>query len=283
MSEIPEIVDPRTGELMDTDSVPGLASVAALHDEQIYQLSAVVSQIQEADDSSATAGASGPYVWHTLSTQDAEKLWEALADWVGWVRGRYPLARQVPLCWWRHPELVEELTALWLAWREAYTEKNAPLTAAADWHGRWLPEFLRRVGAGGWNIACEGEHKERIKTLYDARRVDDESAFMAAVAQDLAERNEPRPDAGAAAKPDKEQKERTAMNDSTMQDALASGEARMLGDLPGAPVSYTDTYWVRGEDGRWAAIEDEETLAFLADAQRRMRLADEAVARTEES
>ena len=96
MNEIPEIVDPRTGELMDTDSVPGLASVAALHDEQIYQLSAVVAQIQEADDSSVTAGASGPYVWHTLSTQDAEKLWEALADWVGWVRGRYPLARQVP-------------------------------------------------------------------------------------------------------------------------------------------------------------------------------------------
>ena len=193
MNEIPEIVDPRTGELMDTDSVPGLASVAALHDEQIYQLSAVVAQLQEADESSATTRSSGPYVWHTLSTDDAEKLWEALADWVGWLRGRYPLARQVPLCWWRHPELVEELTALWLAWREAYTEKGAPLTAAADWHGRWLPEFLRRVGAGGWNIACEGEHKERIKTLYDARRVDDESAFIDAVAQDLAERSEPRP------------------------------------------------------------------------------------------
>ena len=281
MNEIPKIVDPRTGELMDTDSVPGLASVAALHDDQIYQLSAVVAQLQEEEDSSATADLSGPYVWRTLSTHDAEKLWEALADWVGWLRGRYPLARQVPLCWWRHPELVEELTALWLAWREAYTEKGAPLTAAADWHGRWLPEFLRRVGAGGWNIACEGEHKERIKSLYDARRVNDESAFVDAVAQDLADRAESRPGAEAAAKSDKEQKERTTMDDNTMQDALASGEARMLGDLPGSPVSYADTYWVR-DDGGWAAIEDAETIAFLADAHRRMRLADEAVARTEE-
>ena len=279
MNEIPEIVDPRTGELMDTDSVPGLASVAALHDEQIYQLSAVVAQIQEADDSSVTAGASGPHVWHTLSTPDAEKLWEALADWVGWVRGRYPLARQVPLCWWRHPELVEERTALWLAWREAYTEKGAPLTAAADWHGRWLPEFLRRVGAGGWNIACEGEHKERIKTLYDARRVDDESAFIDFVGH--ADFQGPAPGVAVAGHHN-EQEERTGMDDTTMQAVLASGEARTVGDLPGSPVAYADTYWVRGDDGGWMAIEDAETVAFLADAERRMRLADEAVARTEE-
>ena len=281
MNEIPEIVDPRTGELMDTDSVPGLAAVAALHDEQIYQLSAVVAQIQEADDSSVTAGASGPHAWHTLSTQDAEKLWEALADWVGWLRGRYPLARQVPLCWWRHPELVEELTALWLAWREAYTEKGAPLTAAADWHGRWLPEFLRRVGAGGWNIACEGEHKERIKTLYDARRVDDESAFVDFVGHVHAERLGPDSGPEAAAGLHAQHKEKT-VDDTTVGAALASGEARTLGDLPGSPIVCADTYWVRGDNGDWVAIEDDETVSFLADAERRMRLADEAVARTEQ-
>ena len=95
-----------------------------------------------------------------------------LADWVGWLRGRYPLAHRIPLCWWRHPELVEELTALWLAWRDAYVEKGAPLTAGADWHGRWLPEFLRRIGAGGWNLACEGDHRP-VESLYDDRQVDD--------------------------------------------------------------------------------------------------------------
>jgi hypothetical protein len=280
VNEIPEIVDPRTGQLMDTDSVPGLAAVAALHDEQIYQLSAFVAQIQGADGSSVEAGSCGPYVWHTLSATDAAKLWEALADWVGWVRGRYPLARQIPLCWWRHPELVEELTALWLAWREAYTEKGAPLTAAADWHGRWLPEFLRRVGAGGWNIACEGEHKERIKTLYDDRRVDDESAFVDFVGR--ADSQVPARGAVAAAGHYNEQKERQDMDDTTMQAALASGEARTLGDLPGSPVAYADAYWVRGDDGGWVAIGDAETVSFLADAERRMRLADEAVARAEE-
>jgi hypothetical protein len=283
VNEIPEIVDPRTGELMDTDSVPGLATVAALHDEQIYQLSAAVAQIQEADDSPVGAGVSGPYVWHTLSATDGAKLWEALADWVGWLRGRYPLARQIPLCWWRHPELVEELTALWLAWREAYTEKGASLTAAADWHGRWLPEFLRRVGAGGWNIACEGEHKERIKTLYDGRRVDDEEAFVDFVGHDHAERLGSDLGAVAATGEHDEQKERQDMDDTTLQAALASGEARTLGDLPGSPVAYADAYWVPEDDGAWVAIEDAETVSYLADAERRMRLADEAVAWAEES
>ena len=278
MTEIPEILDPRTGELMDTDSVPGLATVAQLHDEQICQLSSIVEQLQ--DDSGGPLGSTGPYVWHTLAPADAEKLWSALADWVGWLRGRYPLARQVPLCWWRHPELVEELTALWLAWREAYTEKGAPLTAAADWHGRWLPEVLRRVGAGGWNIACEGEHKERIKSLYDDRRVDDELAFRESLRGEAAQWDQPM---GGSAREGKDQGRNgeAAMDDETMRTALETGDARAVGELADSPVAYSDTYWVPGEDG-WVEVVDPDTIAFLSDADRRMRLADEALARIDE-
>ena len=266
-----EILDPQTGELMDTDSVPGLAGVAALHDDQIYRLSALVAQIQEADDASAS-GRAGPFVWSTLDAHSASTLWQDLADWVGWLRGRYPLARQVPLCWWRHPELVEELTALWLAWREGYVEKGASLTTPADWHGRWLPEFLRRVGAGGWNIACEGEHKERVAGLYDERSVDDTDAFQEYVAADVTRRRITVT----------EEKEKAMIDDQAMQDALASEAARLLGDLPDSPVAFRDVYWVRGDEG-WVQIEDEDTIAFLADADRRLRLADQAVDRSTDS
>ena len=42
-----DIVDPRTGELMDTDSVPGLAEVAALHAEHLEALTDAVEQLTE--------------------------------------------------------------------------------------------------------------------------------------------------------------------------------------------------------------------------------------------
>jgi hypothetical protein len=270
-----DIFDPATGEVMDTDSVPGLAGVAVLHDDQIYRLAAAVSELQDAATSTSGGGADGPVVWKDLDDVTAAKTWRALADWVAWLRGRYPLARQVPPCWWRHPELVEETTALWLAWKDAYLEKGAPLTAAADWHGRWLPEYLRRIGAGGWNIACEGEHKERVAALYDARGVDNLVDFERFVDED-AENRRTKADAAPT-------KEEVAVDHNTMKAALESGDARRIGDLPDSPVAYRGDYWVPAEDGEWARVGDEDIVAFLDDALARMQMADEAVARTQES
>ena len=50
-----------------------------------------------------------------------------LRAWVAWIRHRYPLAKRVPACWAEHPEVVEELTALWLAWQQAYEDRRASL------------------------------------------------------------------------------------------------------------------------------------------------------------
>src|SRR5690349_12795256 len=56
------------------------------------------------------------WCWRTLGEEGQTELWRQLTEWVVWLRGRYPLARKIPGCWADHPELVEELTALWLAW-----------------------------------------------------------------------------------------------------------------------------------------------------------------------
>lgn len=263
-----DIVDPRTGELLDTDSVPGLAQVAGLHSEQLRQLQSEIQGLREPtlDDSGPTA-----FAWNSLGAHQAETLWLQLAEWVGWLRGRYPLARQVPACWWRHPELVEELTALWLAWREAYVEKSAPLTAAADWHDRWLPGFLRRIGAGGWNLACEGEHKDRLPSLYDERPVDDEDAFGAHVRRDVSRRR-----AALFKTATSEEDAVDQMSDAQMQEALTNGEAVQVGSMPGAPVRIGDVYWAPSDDG-WTRVENAGTLQFLADAERRLQLADRAI------
>ena len=75
------------------------------------------------------------------------------------------------------------------------------------------------------------------------------------------------------------------LTDDLMQEAIASGTAQRLGDSPDSPdspVSYNERYWMPGDDG-WVAVENEDTVAFLRDAERRMQLADEAVRRAEES
>jgi hypothetical protein len=166
--------------------------------------------------------------------------------------------------------LVEQLTALWLAWRDAYVEKGAPLSGGADWHGRWLPEFLRRIGAGGWNLACEGEHRPLVDSLYDGRQVDDAHEFT-----HMTHGRESTADDMHANEEEKE------MQQTVLEAKVAAGEATRLGQLPDSPIAYRGRYWIPDGD-RWVAVGSEQTVAFLADAERRLRLADEAV-RTEQT
>ncbi len=91
---------------------------------------------------------------------------DQLDSWTAWLRHRYPLARKIPGCWAQHPELVEELTALWLAWQGAYQQPDAPLTAAADWHDRWLPGVLHRLEHGPFALDCSETHAARRPAAY---------------------------------------------------------------------------------------------------------------------
>lgn len=112
------------------------------------------------------AGVPMAWCWRTLGQHGTTELWKQLTDWVDWIRSRYPLARKVPPCWAEHPELVEELTALWLAWQQAYENRDAQLTAAADWHDRWLPGVLHRLEHGPFALDCATEHHPRPATAY---------------------------------------------------------------------------------------------------------------------
>lgn len=121
----------------------------------------------------ASQSAVGPnggtgWCWRDIGPEASESLWRELTDWVGWVRCRYPLARRIPGCWAQHPEVVEELTALWLAWCAAYTERDASLTGAIDWHDRWLPGLLGRLEHGVFALDCSRQHVDRPESAYAA-------------------------------------------------------------------------------------------------------------------
>ncbi len=62
---------------------------------------------------------------------------------------QYPgyLTDQIRPCWPNHPEARWELAWLYQLWSAAYLNKRAAPKDAADWHDRWAPGVIRRLGA----------------------------------------------------------------------------------------------------------------------------------------
>jgi hypothetical protein len=95
----------------------------------------------------APIGPPTPIVWSAYSEAEQELLLEDLEVWVTWLVERYRLDhRIVPPCWTQHPELIEELSALQLAWQGAYSSSAVP-DAPLNWHERYAGARLR---IGDW-------------------------------------------------------------------------------------------------------------------------------------
>lgn len=126
----------------------------------------LLARLDELNDTGANRDAPRSWCWRSIGPQAEEELWAQLRDWVNWLRRRYPLAKRIPACWSDHPEVVEELTALWLAWQHAYADANAPLSAPVEWHDHWLPGLLHRLEHGPHALNCSAEHTPRPSSAY---------------------------------------------------------------------------------------------------------------------
>ena len=86
-----------------------------------------------------------PFIWSSLSPRDTQLYLEDLDLWVGWLVERYRLDRRtVPECWRLHSELIEELSALHLAWQGSFAltaNHDAPLV----WHEHFAHACRRIV------------------------------------------------------------------------------------------------------------------------------------------
>jgi hypothetical protein len=100
--------------------------------------------------------------WHTMTDEQRQAEWSALVAWVIWIHDLYELSREerLPLCWPRHPGLVEEVRSL-KAWRQAIYDTpdaaGAPHTARS-WHG----ELRQTIAAAAtfWAPACRAGHTD---------------------------------------------------------------------------------------------------------------------------
>lgn len=286
-----EYVDESTGELIDVAEPEGVARALLAQQARIEQLTTRLTmagtaletlQEQVAErESSFVDGLTG-WTWSALGPLSAETLWQRLSRWVGWLRGRYPIAEQLPRCWWRHPEIVEELTALHLAWSAAYADPAASLTAPVEWHQHYLPGFLARVRA--WGVHCTDDHRARPESLYATESADDRLAFDRHVAEDVQQRRDdvteskqrgrPR-EGGSASEVEHQQASRLTM--AAIEELVARGEASRLGTLPDAPVAFGDRYWVAAAGAYYLRVDDDDLDDQLRRDHARLIAADAAV------
>lgn len=287
-----EYVDESTGEVIDLSHPDGVARALLAQQSRLERLTkrltvattsleALQEQVDDRDDASFVDGVTA-WTWSALGPHGAEMLWQRLDRWVGWLRGRYPLAEQLPGCWWRHRELVEELTALHVAWQAAYSDPAASLTAPIEWHQHYLPTFLSRVR--GWGVHCTDTHRARPVTLYSDAGTDDPAAFERYVADDVQQRRDHVSGGGgslpsARINSSERREEQTQMKTLTsdeMTALIATGDASMLGVIPGAPVTYQNRYWV-ADGTTYRRVEDEQLDHQLRRDHARLQQADKAV------
>lgn len=107
-------------------------------------------------DDPAPPGQPAAWIWTTLPPDEHAVARAQLTGWVDQVVDRYGLAETIPPCWFDHPPIVEELSALRAAWFVAYRPGARP-DQAAGWHDT-LDRVLARVRA--WNrTGCTTTHR----------------------------------------------------------------------------------------------------------------------------
>jgi hypothetical protein len=152
------------------------AVVDQLTDDTTDNSANLVTRVEDLERAAAPRPVALTWCWRNATPRASEALWHELITWTDWIRHRYPLARRIPECWHQHPEAVEELTALWLAWHGAFEDAEASLTAAADWHDRWLPGVLHRLEHGPFSLDCGNGHHDRPAGAYASLPDQDEVA-----------------------------------------------------------------------------------------------------------
>lgn len=90
-----------------------------------------------------------PVCWPTLDEDEREHQVASLHQWLSWLTERYSLDfRYVPTCWQEHGALVEELSALHIAWlRASVPSASDGSYTQLDWHNDFA---LARERVAAW-------------------------------------------------------------------------------------------------------------------------------------
>lgn len=88
--------------------------------------------------------AGGPWLWDALEPGAQRALWVELDTFVAWLQNRIlchhaDRTRWITPCWYLHPDVVEQLTALMIAHKASYHPKaKTPSHTLVDWFQKCL-------------------------------------------------------------------------------------------------------------------------------------------------
>lgn len=127
------------------------------HTDEIVLLRAQVDYLLERFADNPALG-ERPINWSALDVPQAAEQWGLLVDWVDWMRERYSIQEKVPACWYAHPPMLEELSALRSAWVGAYLDPQARAGDGSAWHDL-LDRTLYRLKACDRTGCADGQHR----------------------------------------------------------------------------------------------------------------------------
>ena len=199
--------------------------------------------------------------WHTMSPIEQRMEWTGLLNWVIWLHDQYELSKEerLPLCWTRHPGLIEELRSL-KAWREATYDTPDTRSAAhtaRSWHG----ELRQTIAAATtfWARGCRAGHRD--------------APPLAEAEPDLADQwRQSSPPLMPTSLP-----LRTQISHEDMTTLLRDGTAERHSPVLGRAVTFAGTWWRQEADRQpWLRVGDAAHHATLDNALARMNMADTA-------
>ena len=133
--------------------------------ERLEELAERVAEVSNLQQQAMEAGSGkGPvWDWTKMTAEQAADAWGELVTWIEQVllpRNPSMLASMPPHrsgiarmggewapCWYRHPDAVDELSALYGVWKAAFTGADASAARVAEWRDRWLPGTRARLAA----------------------------------------------------------------------------------------------------------------------------------------
>ncbi|KUF20144.1 hypothetical protein [Streptomyces silvensis] len=97
------------------------------------------------------------WVWSDMDLDEREARLGEMTLWVDWLIKTYDIRNQVARCWYRHPRIVEHLTALYTGWFRTYAGDPTKLGLRSE--AEWIKDlyaFLPRLNSA----SCQTSHME---------------------------------------------------------------------------------------------------------------------------